>query len=325
MARFLVEIGGSGGIVFALGDRVVKQRVSRVDREVVPARTHAAQDLVDHFLTVDRHLQRHAQIVVVKRGGVAAHDEHIVPGASSAFNRHIGVALKQFDNLGVDPVHQVDLARLNGRRAGGVVVDRQDFDLVSMAARRIPVVGVLFKGGANARLMLDHFVSAAADACRGVVHAATGLDDEVVVGHQEGQVGVASGQGQGDHVALGLHVGDAFDDALCARLRLVIGVALQRCHHVFGRHGCAVVIFNAFADLEHPLGRIRVGRDFLCHAQAQSAIQFHINQRFAPGRVDHEGHVRSGQGRVQRVGAFAALHTCAQQATLDGCVSKGCR
>jgi hypothetical protein len=42
--------------------------------------------------------------------------------------------LTTFDDLGIDPVDHVDLARLQRRGAGGVVVDHQDLDLVGMAA-----------------------------------------------------------------------------------------------------------------------------------------------------------------------------------------------
>ena len=54
-------------IVGPLLDAIGEERVGFVDREVVADRGMAEQDLVDHLLAVDRQLQRHSEIGVVRR------------------------------------------------------------------------------------------------------------------------------------------------------------------------------------------------------------------------------------------------------------------
>jgi hypothetical protein len=322
MAGLLVSLGSGSSIIFTLSDGFIKQRIGGVDRKVVAARTKAAKDLVDHFLTVDRQFQGHPQIVVVKRRLVAMHDEHIMPRARSTFDRHTGITGKQRHDLGVNPVDQVNLTRLDRRGAGGVVVDRQNLDRIGMALGRIPVVGMAFKGGDDAGFVRNDLVGTRAVASRRIVNAATGLDHKVIVGHQEGQVGVGRGQLQRDHVAFGGHFRNALHDAHGAGLCLFIGVTLQRGNHVFGGHSAAAVVFHPGADLEFPFGRIGVRRHLFSDPRFDLAV-VHVDQHFAPCLVDHEGHIRRGQCRVQRVGAFTASNASAQNAALLGLFGMG--
>ncbi len=140
----------------------------------------------------------------------------------------------------------------------------------------------------------------------------------MIVGHQVGQVGVGRVQLEGDHVALGLHVGDALHDAKGARLGLLVGVTLQRGDHVLGGHGLAVVEFHPGADLELPFGRVGRRRDFLGDAVVDGAVRIDVNQQFAPGHVHLERHFRGRQRRVKAVGRFTALHADLDHAALLG-------
>ena len=192
-----------------------------------------------------------------------------------------------------------------------------------MAARRIPVVGKTLKRGDHARLARCDLVGARAIAGCRIVNAAARLDAQVIVGDQEGKVGIRRDHLQGDHVAFGRHLRDALHNAKRTRLGFFIRVALQRGNHVIRGDGAAAVVFHARADLELPLGRISVRGHFLGNPHFDGAIGVHVDQGFTPGAVDHVGHVRGSQCRVQRVGAFAAGDTRAQNATLFGLFGMG--
>ena len=79
-----------------------------------------------------------------------------------------------------------------------------------------------------------------------LVHARAGG-----IGHGEARRQVATEK------ARGLHVGNALDDALGARLAGVIGVTLQRGDHILGADRAAVMVFNA-APCCFPITRYNV-------------------------------------------------------------------
>ena len=115
-------LGGLGGIILALRDGRIKQRVCRVDREVVPHPAIATQDLVHHFLAVDGVFQCEAQVVVVKWGRIDVHDEHVVAGARYAFDVDVGSTRQKLRNFWLDAVNHVNLTGLEGRCPGRCIV-----------------------------------------------------------------------------------------------------------------------------------------------------------------------------------------------------------
>ena len=323
MAGLLVEVCRRRRIIVALRDGLIKHRVGGVDREVVAARAKAAQHLVHQLLTVDRHLQRHPQVIVVKGRLVAMHDEDIVAGARGALDHDFRRGFQQLHDLGINAVDHVNLTRLDRRGAGGVVIDGQNLDAIRMTARAVPIVRVALERGDDARLIRGDLIGTRANASGRIVHTTAGLDDQVIVTNQERQVGIGRGQLQRDHVAFGRHLGNALHNAQGARLGFLIGVALQRGHHVFSGQGAATVEFNALTDLELPLGRIGVGRHFLGQTHVKRTRRVHRNQSFAPSVQDHVGVRRGRQCGVQRVGAFAPRHAHSQHAALLGLISMG--
>lgn len=131
VTRLLVELGRPFGIELALLDIVGKQRIGRINREVVADGAVAAQDLVDHLLAIHGELDRHAQIVVVEGRGVAEHVEWIEAATRNVLDRHTGNLLDEIDDFGLDAVDHVHLASLQGGNACGRVVDDDDLDLVA--------------------------------------------------------------------------------------------------------------------------------------------------------------------------------------------------
>ena len=105
---------------------------------------------------------------------------------------------------------------------------------------------------AHAWLINFDLIGAGADACRRIIHAAIGLNDQVVVRHQIGKVSVAAGQVHDQRIAVGGHAFDAAHDAQCAGLRIFAGMALHGLQRIFGCHSLAVVELNALAHLEAP-------------------------------------------------------------------------
>ena len=117
----------------------------------------------------------------------------------------VGRAAQQISHFGFNPVHGVNLTRLQRSRPCGGVIDDNHFDAVEIAEIRVPVVGEFGERVAHARLVNLKLVRAGADARTGIVHAAIGLNDQVIIGHQIGQVGVRLGQCDLEIVAIGLH------------------------------------------------------------------------------------------------------------------------
>ena len=317
MARLLVMLRRLLGVVFPLRDALVKQRIGRVHRHVIADRAIAAQHLVHHVLAVDRIFQRHPQIVVQERLGVAMHDEHIMTRALHTLHRQTGCTVQQGRNLGIDPVDQMHLPRLQRAHARGRVVDRQDLDLVHMTTAAVPVIRVLLEQMPHAGLIrLDH-IGAGADPCGRIVETAIRLDHQVIIAQQERQVGIRRVQPDDEHVALDLHRGDAAHDAQRTRFAVLVGMALHRAHHILGGQRLAVVELHTRPDLEHPGLRIRRRLDALRQTHLKLAVLVHIHQRLAE-LVQHViGHGAGRQRRIKRVGALAARHTHPHHAALD--------
>ena len=74
------------------------------DRNIVSNSAIAAQDLVDHFLTVNRIFQRKAQVFVVKRCGIAMHHEHVLTTALGAPQHHARGFAQQIGDFRINQV-----------------------------------------------------------------------------------------------------------------------------------------------------------------------------------------------------------------------------
>ena len=173
----------------------------------------------------------------------------------------------------------------------------------------IPVVGEFLITVAHARFILDQLVSAGSDARRRVVHTAIRLDDEVIVGDKVGKVRVRRLQVKDHIVAVGGDAVDAAHDAQRAGLRFLAGMALHGRDDIVHGHGLAVVELDALADLEPP--GLGVGRcfDAFRHAHDRLARGGNLDQRLTPVGEVVIGDLARRQGRILRVGAFAADRT----------------
>ena len=134
---------------------------------------------------------------------------------------------------------------------GGVIHDDQ-FDTVHEAAVGAPVVLVPLESGAHASLIVGQLVGAGADAGRRVVQTAIRLDDQMVVGQDQRQVGIALSQGDDQVAALVLDGLQRPQKPKRTGFRLIVRVALQGGDYVGDSHFLAVVKFYTLADLECP-------------------------------------------------------------------------
>ena len=183
-----------------------------------------------------------------------------------------------------------------------------------------PMALVLGAQEADALLGDLDLVRAGADAGIGGVHAAVRLDHDVVIGQQQRQVGVRRLQLDQHHpCAVGLDRLDAAEDAEGARLRLLVGMALDRRHHVGGGQLLAVVEGDALADLELPGQRVVAGAPgFGQHRYRRAVDRRGLDQHFAPGTAESVGHLARPQGRVEAVGGGATDHAELEGAALLG-------
>mmetsp|Transcript_18179 Transcript_18179/g.28464 ORF Transcript_18179/g.28464 Transcript_18179/m.28464 type:complete len:531 (+) Transcript_18179:13802-15394(+) len=330
MAGLFVVLGRFFQIEFALRDRVVKQRIGRVDRHVVPDGAVALQDFLDHFLAVKGVFQGQTQLFVVEGGSVDMGDKHIV--APACRRQHVDgrCAVQELGDLGLNPVDCVHLARLQGGRPGRGVVQNDQFNGVIVGHNGLvaaPVIVAALEHHTHARFVSFQRVGAGADGIRHTVKAAVGLDDQVVVGHQVGQVSVADTQRDFERVAVGPHALDALHDAQGTGLGLFVGVARHRLHDVFGGDGLTVGEHHACADFEAP--DRGVGRAFPAFGDeaVQGAVGVQFNEGLAPAEAARKRHVRGPCGGVLAVGAFAALDAHSEGAARNGCcvaVCTGC-
>ncbi|MCY1293653.1 hypothetical protein D9M70_429200 [compost metagenome] len=315
MAGLLVVEGRLVRVIGALLDALREEGIGVVDREVVADLAIAAEDALDHGFAIHRVFQRQPQVVVVERRRVAMHDEHVVAAARRVQDLDSGRPLQQVDRLRIDSVDEVHLAGGEGGDAGRRIVHGDQFDGIDIATIRAPVVGILFEGGANAGFEARHLVGAGADHRVGTVETAVRLDDKVVVGQQQRQVGIAFRECQHELAAVGLDFLDRLHHAECARFRLVIGVALQRLDDVVERQLLAVVELHALADVEGPgrcVGRGLPGFGKCRHRCACRRMAF--DQHVAPVASDDEHELRKRLGRVLRVGGGGTFEAELQMA-----------
>ena len=119
----------------------------------------------------------------------------------------------------------MDLAALQGRQTRCRVVDDDNLDLIGMAGLvALPVIGEPFAAMAHAGLVDADLVGAGADAGIRIVLAAIRLDDEVVVGHQIGEIGVGIAERDDDFLAACLDALDVLEDAERAGFGLFVGM-----------------------------------------------------------------------------------------------------
>ena len=233
-------------------------------------------------------------------------DEHIVTATRRRLHRQVGRTVQQAGHLGVNAVDRVHLTGLQCGGPGCGIVQHQNFDFVRKAAVfRIPEIVAALERVTDARFVNFQRVSTCADRRRGVVHAAVGLNDQVIVGHQIGQVGVGRFQIDDEIVAVHFHVGNALHDAKGTRFAFLVRMALHGFQHVLGCHVLAVRKGDTLADLEHPLFRICRSFDTFGHAEINLAIRVDIQQGFTPGIKVVQRNFGRGQRGVLRVGGFA--------------------
>ena len=182
----------------------------------------------------------------------------------------------------------------------------------------LPVIFKLFAGVAHAGLVGDDLVRPRADAGFRIVLAAIGLYDEMIVRHQIREVGIRVLQRDDDIVAIDLDGVDALHDAECRRFRFRIAVAFERCHHVFGLDGLAVVEFDILPDFHRPGLGVVGGTDFLGKPVFDAAVRLQFEQQFAPALAEIEGNLAQECRRIEAVGRFTASQTCGKLSTLDG-------
>lgn len=103
-------------------------------------------------------------------------DEYIMSAAGNIANNHARSTFDEVNDLRRDAVDHVDLAALQRRHAGGVIVDDEDFDLVGKAAVVAPITGELFAAEPHTGFVYCDLVGAGTDACGWVVMAAIWLD-----------------------------------------------------------------------------------------------------------------------------------------------------
>ena len=184
--------------------------------------------------------------------------------------------------------------------------------------RAVPVVRVALEHVAHARLVGFQHIGPREGGVSRCILAAIGLDHQVVVGHQVGQVGVGRFQRHGHIVAIDLHRLDDLHDAKSTRFGILVAVPLKRGQHVGGGQVLAVVESDPLADLEHPCLGIGAAFDGFGHAHFKFARGGHFDQRFRGGVQVEIGHLRCGQCGIHAVGGFAALKADFQDAALDG-------
>ena len=247
------------------------------------------------------------------------HDEDVVAAAGHVLDRDAGNALDEIDDLRLDAVDHVDLSALQRGGARGGVVDHDDLDLVGEAHLVAhPVVGEALAALADTGLVDRDLVGAGRDAGIGRVLAATRLDDQVIVGHQIGKVGIRFLERHDDILAVDLHRFDALHDAERAGLRFLVRVALERLQHVVGGHRLAVVELDAVADLEGPLLGVVRRADLLGDPVLKAAFRRQRNEIFAPALAEGEWYLAEEARRVEAVGGLAALHARLDDAALHG-------
>ncbi len=200
-------------------------------------------------------------------------------------------------------MHRTGLERAG---AGGQVVDGQRLDRIDVAAAFLPVVRIALGERAHARL--ERLDDEGAGADRLIEVAVLGYDQQVVVGHDVGQVGVASVEHHGHFIGVArLEVLDHLQIALGARFRVGAPMVIDRVDDVGGRHLLAVGELDALAQLEHPLGGVGVRLPALGKLGNGLVVLVELDQRVAPLVADGL-HVVGGVGRgVEAVGGAGAV------------------
>ena len=79
-------------IELALCEIACVESVGRRDRMIVTQSTMAEQDLVDHFLTLDRQFQCRAQIAIAERLSIETHRESVMQRTRDLEDFNIGIA-----------------------------------------------------------------------------------------------------------------------------------------------------------------------------------------------------------------------------------------
>ena len=153
-----------------------------------------------------------------------------------------------------------------------------------MGAALFPVVGIALKFGLHARLEVLQLVATGSDAVGGVGHLAVfrGHDRNVIVRHDEREVGIAAAQGE-DHgvFAVGLNVGDWRNHALGGRFGILAAVVVVGGNHIFSFKAFAVVEFNPFAQFKGPDFCIRCGIPGFCQFRNRFKIMINFNKAVA--------------------------------------------
>lgn len=211
-------------------------------------------------------------------------------------------------------MHLAALQRSKTRRG---IVDDDDLDLVGMAGLvAAPVVGEALAAMFHAGLVDGDLVRAGADAGIRVVLAAIRLDDQMVVGHQIGEVGIGIAEGDHHFLALGLDRLDVLQNAERAGFRLLVRMALERGGDILRAHRLAVVELDAVADLHRPGLGIRRSADLLGYQVLDAALRGKTDEEFAPLLAEVECDLAEIQRWIQAVGRLAALQAGLDDAAL---------
>lgn len=180
------------------------------------------------------------------------HEEAVEALARSLQNFHAGRALEQRHGFRFDAVDEVHLPGGKRRNARRGVIHDDDFDAVDIAAVRAPVGGVLFKGRTYTGFVACELVGSGADRRSRIIDAAVRLNDEVIVGQQKRQVGIAFHQRQDEIAGLFLNCLHGAHKSQRARFGAFVGVPLQGCDHVCNGEFPAIVERNVLSNLERP-------------------------------------------------------------------------
>ena len=194
--------------------------------------------------------------------------------------------------------------------------DVENLDLVEIGPAFLEVVRVALAGRTHARLPGRQHEGAGADARIPSRAFRAGRDDrQMVVGHQEGEIGAAVAQGEHDlALPVRLDVGDAGDGAGSTGGGTFATVVVDRVDHILRVERLAVMELDALSKVEHPYRCVVRGFPAFRQLPRDVAVRGDHGQvvSAAPRREDVVG-VKQGRAG-QRIGGGAAAYRQAEAA-----------
>ena len=259
MARLLVVMCSQLRIELTLRQVACMESVCRGDRVVVSERAVSEEDFVHQFLTLQRQLQGHPQIVVIERRGIEPHREGVVQRACGLEDIEVRGASQQVHRFRINPADGVNVTVHQSILTGSNVDNGDQLQFIKMRCALFEVIGVSLAAQTHAGIELRHHITACADARIGVnLSVFGGKDQQVVVRHNEREVGIWRIEIKNDLiVALFPNARNSRQQTLGSGGRIlahVVGIGRQ---NVVGDEGLAVVEFNTTAKVERP-GRAAV-------------------------------------------------------------------